>query len=248
MPWVRRAAVQQVLPSTLVIQVQEYQPFALLLGKQLMIVDKSGFVFKLAEQGEADDLPILTGMATDLMRAGETLGRGETVGPDGDTPTRRRLRDMLHLIEAHAISPLAQRFPLSEVHYDPVLGTTLVSAKDGAEVRFGHAMEGDLGRAFTLVTRLLDRVEARGEWLKYAMLDDDLRPDRAVVHAVRPTPPDVPVEVQKAGGAAGIAPPGGKPAAEPVAGKALDLKGKPVAAAAGAKPADKAAPDEASDD
>ena len=181
MPWIRRASVQQVLPDTLVLRVQEYEPFALLLGRQLTVVDKSGYVFKVAEPGEADDLPILTGLPSDLIRAGETVGAGEVTTADGDTPTRRKLRDLLHLIEAHTASPLANRFPLSEVHYDAVLGTTLISAKDGAEIRVGHAMETDLPRAFGLIGRLLDRVEQRGEWLQYALLDDDVRTDRAVV-------------------------------------------------------------------
>jgi hypothetical protein len=181
MPWIRRASVQQVLPDTLVLRVQEYEPFALLLGRQLTVVDKSGYVFKVADPGEADDLPILTGLPSDLIRAGQTVGAGEATTADGDTPTRRKLRELLHLIEAHAVSPVAERFPLSEVHYDAVLGTTLISAKDGAEVRIGHAMEANLPRAFAFIGRLLDRVDQRGEWLQYALLDDDLRTDRAVV-------------------------------------------------------------------
>ena len=219
LPWVRKATVQQVMPSTLAIQVQEYQPFALLLGKDLSIVDRSGYVFKVAEPGEADDLPIITGFSTNLIRAGEHAGVGEAVqfaGPgsdgQGETATQRKLRDLLHLIDAHALSPLAQRFPLSELHYDQVLGTTLISAKDGAEIRLGHAMESDLGRAFTMVGRLLDRVDARGEWLKYALMDDDLRPDRAVVQAVA-LGGEVRVQPLHAGGAAGAPTPDGKAAA-----------------------------------
>lgn len=212
LPWVRKATVQQVMPSTLAIQVQEYQPFALLLGKDLSIVDRSGYVFKVAEPGEADDLPIITGFSTNLIRAGENVGVGEAIRFGAETPTQRKLRDLLHLIEAHTLSPLAQRFPLSELHYDQVLGTTLISAKDGAEIRLGHAMESDLGRAFTMVGRLLDRVEARGEWLKYALMDDDLRPDRAVVQAVA-LGGDLHVEPLRAGGAAGAPTPDGKAAA-----------------------------------
>jgi hypothetical protein len=228
LPWVRHATVQQMLPSTLAIQVVEYQPFALLLGQQLAIVDRSGYVFKLAEPGEADDLPIITGFSTDLIRAGETVGATEAAqltlagtATGRETPTQRKLRDLLNLIEAHAMSPLAQRFPLSEVHFDQVLGTTLISAKDGAEVRLGHAMESDLGRAFTMVGRVLDRVETRGEWLKYALLDDELRPDRAVVQAVA-LGGDVPVDAPKAGGAAGAPTPNAKGSAKKLVAPADD--------------------------
>ncbi len=221
MPWIRSARVQPLLPSILSIEVQEYEPFALLLGKQLTIVDKNGYVFKVAEDGEAGDLPILTGLPSDLIRAGTTVGQGEVLDPTGGTPTRRKLRDLLRLIEAHAASNLSDRFPLSEIHYDPVLGTTLISAKDGAEVRLGQAMLADLPRAFTQIGRLLDRVEQRGEWLKYALLDDDVRSDRAVVMAV-PLGSEVPVDGAKAGGASTIAPPGGSPS--------KDSKNKPLGA------------------
>ena len=145
-----------------------------------------------------------------------------------ETVTQRRLRDLLRLIEAHTDSPVATRFPLSEVHWDPVLGTTLISAKDGAEVRLGHAMETDLGRAFQMVGRLLDNVQGRKEWLKYALLDDELRPDRAVVQVV-------PLgqraeEPAKAGGAAGERLPKAGPAADKA--KPDGKKTDPAAAAA----------------
>ena len=88
---------------------------------------------------------------------------------------------LLRLLEAHAQSPLVERFPLSEVHWDAVLGITLVSARDGAEVRLGRGIEADLPRAFGNVLRVLNQADRDGEWLRYALLDDELRPDRVVV-------------------------------------------------------------------
>ena len=190
LPWVKAARVQVQLPATLAIYVTEYKPFALLLNTagKLLIVDRGGFVFKQAEGNEAGDLPIITGLTASLTRdvpvADKQNAAPQTAGGQPDSPTQRRLRDLLHLIDTHAASPLAVRFPLSEVHWDPVIGTTLVSANDGAEIRLGHALESDLGRAFSMVWRLLDRLDTRGEWLQYALMDDDLRPDRVVVRAV----------------------------------------------------------------
>jgi hypothetical protein len=190
LPWVRTARVEAQLPSTLLIRIAEYQPFALLLSDtgKLLLVDRGGFVFKQADAGEAIDLPIITGLSAGLSRdvpvVDQHAAKGVTPLTEKETPTQRRLADLLRLIDAHAASPLAARFPLSEVHWDPVLGTTLISANDGTEIRLGHALETDLGRAFLLVGRLLDRIDRRGEWLQYALLDDDVRQDRAVVRAL----------------------------------------------------------------
>lgn len=175
--WVRQAEVEAELPNKLRFVVREYQPYALLLGEgKMMIVDRDGFVFKQAELGEAGDLPVITGFSPALSR--DALVK--TLRSD-ETPEQRRLRSLLRLLEAHAHSPLAERFPLSEVHWDAVLGITLVSARDGAEVRLGRGIENDLSRAFGNIDRVLRQADRDGEWLRYALLDDELRPDRVVV-------------------------------------------------------------------
>jgi hypothetical protein len=178
LPWVARARVQQVLPSTLAIQVDEHVPFAVVLGKKLRIANRDGELFKEAEVGDAPELPILTGLPPTVT------GDAPPNEADGAREVgRRHLLDLLRLVDAHAKSSIRERFPLSEVHWDPVLGTTLVSARDGSEIRLGRAMVADPERAFDRIGRLLTRVEERGEWLKYALMDDDLRPDRAVVRS-----------------------------------------------------------------
>lgn len=217
LPWIKSARVELQLPSTLAIFVAEYKPFALLLGTggKLLIVDRGGFVFKQAEGNEAGDLPIITGLSAALTRdvpvADKRDGAPQPAGTQPDSPTQRRLHDLLHLLDTHAASPLAARFPLSEVHWDPVIGTTLISANDGAEIRLGHALESDLGRAFSMVGRLLDRIDARGEWLQYALMDDDLRPDRAVVRTL-----------PLSGSAAGLQPGGAAAISLPKAGTATN--------------------------
>lgn len=175
--WVRQAEVEAELPNKLRFVVREYQPYALLLGNgKMMIVDRDGFVFKQADLGEAGDLPVITGFSPALSR--DALVK--TVRAD-ETPEQRRLRGLLRLLDAHAQSPLAERFPLSEVHWDAVLGITLVSARDGAEVRLGRGIEIDPSRAFGNILRVLNQADRDGEWLRYALLDDELRPDRVVV-------------------------------------------------------------------
>ena len=236
LPWVRTARVEAQLPSTLVIRIAEYQPFALLLSDtgKLLLVDRGGFVFKAADAGEAIDLPIITGLSAGLSRdvpvVDQKAAKDNAPQTAKETPTQRRLADLLRLVDAHTASPLAARFPLSEVHWDPVLGTTLISANDGGEVRLGHALETDLGRAFSLVGRLLDRIDHRGEWLQYALMDDDVRQDRAVVRAL-PLPEKPGDELtqgsapSQAGAPAAASLPKGAPApADPKNAKAATVK------------------------
>jgi cell division septal protein FtsQ len=256
-PWIRQATVEPQLPDAVVIRVREYEPYALQLSDgKLYIVDKEGYVFKEASADEAFDLPILTGMKVELSRqahvqdaqpVGEeavaaTKKRVETAEARKKrqeaelqrTAQRQRLLDLLTLLQAHALSPLAERFPLSEVHWDPVLGTTLVSAKDGAEVRLGRQQERDLAAAFAAVLRLLDEVEARGEWLQYALLDDDVRADRAVVMAGpkergRPAAPGAEPTPQVAPEAEGTPPAGATPdSAEPATPSEPDKQPEPA--------------------
>jgi cell division protein FtsQ len=63
-PWIATASVYRQLPHTLVIDVREHTAAAVLEIGDLYLVDASGRPFKRAalETGEADGLPILTGI------------------------------------------------------------------------------------------------------------------------------------------------------------------------------------------
>lgn len=221
LPWVRRATVHQVLPSTLDIAVLEYEPAALVLSERLLIVDRNGFAFKEATAGEGRELAIITGVPATLHRDASAHAMSTP------SPLQRRLLDLLRLLDHHARSSVATRLPISELHWDGALGVTLVSALDGAEVRLGRTADRDMPRALDQVTRLLDRLQARGEWLRYALLDDDVRPDRAIVHAVPfQRPPHI--DVAQPGGAAAAQLPG---AATGTAGRAGNQADKNRAAA-----------------
>lgn len=209
LPWVRQAEVEAQLPDRVVFRVVEYQPYALLAADgKLFIVDKHGFVFKQAESDEAGDLPILTGFSAVLSRDAHIHA-----ARSGLTAEQRRLREVLRLIEAHGSSELAERFPLSEVHWDAVLGATLVGARDGTEIRLNRTLVAEPTQAFERVSRLLRQAERDGEWLRYALFDDEMRPDRVVVRAE-------PIAAVKPGGAAVATPPGA--AARTVAGDTAD--------------------------
>ncbi len=205
LPWVRRADVATDLPARLIIQVVEYEPVALVADSgRLWLVDRDGVLFKTIDVGEACDLPILTGLDVPVLRDAKTSLQARELA-------RRQLHQLLGLIDVHGRHAIAGRLPLSELHWDPVLGVSLMSTLDGAEVRLGHGRLADLGHAFDQIVALYDYVEQRGEWLEYALLDDDAHPDRTVVHT-RPAAPlggagAEPSAARQAGGAAMAQPP-----------------------------------------
>ncbi len=116
----------------------------------------------------------------------DTLGvELEDGGVAAESPLQRRhLNAALTLLEHYGQSTLAKEFPLSEVHWDPAQGTTLVSSIDGAELRIGDRTVDELPQLLARVRRLLKHVEASKERLHYAFLDDASRPDRVVLRTV----------------------------------------------------------------
>ncbi len=72
--WVRRARVAKELPDTLKIWVEEFEPVALVNGKDLYLVDGDGEIFRKVEERETWDLPIITGVSQGDIDAGRLPG------------------------------------------------------------------------------------------------------------------------------------------------------------------------------
>lgn len=75
-PWIERATVDRKLPGTLLIQVTEREPLALVaLGGELYLSGRGGEVFKRVEAGDPVDFPLITGLGGtgELMRDREGL-------------------------------------------------------------------------------------------------------------------------------------------------------------------------------
>jgi cell division protein FtsQ len=75
-PWIDRAVVDRKLPGTLMIQVTEREPLALVaLSGEIYLSGRGGEVFKRFEEGDPIDLPLITGLGGtgELMRDREGL-------------------------------------------------------------------------------------------------------------------------------------------------------------------------------
>ncbi len=182
LPWIRHATVRVKMPDTLQIDVEEHVPVALLADGGLWLLDAEARAFKLLAPGESFALPVLNGLSVAHLHAPVLRMFGKDIISKADRAlARTRALRLMDLAIAVANSPLGADFPVGELHWDPVLGVSIVSAADGAELRFGQRDLEDRERVLDAASRILRAVQAKGETLRYALLDDALHPERAVV-------------------------------------------------------------------
>ncbi len=196
LPWVARATVHIRMPGTVEIEVHEHEPAAMLSDRGLWVIDARAHVIKPLDPGEKVAVPMLTGVVlADLLPpvpglyaalrglpwVGAIGRRIEVERRTRRALTRNRAQAMLRLYERVQESDLAEIFEVGELAWDEVSGATLVRADDGAELRLGHVDDDDQGRQLDRAARLLRVLRGRGERLRYALLDDPLRPERVIV-------------------------------------------------------------------
>ncbi len=125
-PWIASVRVYRRLPATLVVDVTEHKPVALLQSGGFFYVSDKGVVFKSVRPGENTDYPIVTGIdIADIRKkdAAALKGVQESV-------------DLLAVIRAGGTPDLDS---LDELHWDPALGVTLYSSAQVPVVALGTA-------------------------------------------------------------------------------------------------------------
>ena len=130
-PWVRRASVTRELPDTLIVEVEEHQPRAVLLAGDFYLVGEEGIPFKPLETGERGTLPIITGVDA------------QEVFTDPDQ-AQKVVSQALEILDAYDAK---QRPRLSEINVDETGAATLYTADLGSQLRLGRTeIEGALAR------------------------------------------------------------------------------------------------------
>jgi len=161
-PWVESALLTRRLPGTLVVNIEEHHPAALVqLGeKSMYVLDEEGRLFKRAAAEDGLDLPIVTGLSRQMPRPELQL----------------RLLGALHLLDiwrgaGYAVSTLA------EVLLDDDGYTLFAHQGDGLqEIRLGSSQLPLKLRRLAQVRAALAR---RGEMAARIDLDNPARPDQA---------------------------------------------------------------------
>jgi cell division protein FtsQ len=114
-PWVAEAAVRRKLPHGIWIYITEREPVALMVGKTPQYVDLHGATFPVGD-ASFEDLPLMTGF---------------------DEATPADVMQAIALITQYTHHAAAQEFGLSEIHFDPAQGFSVVGSSLPVMIRLG---------------------------------------------------------------------------------------------------------------
>lgn len=161
-PWIRRARVRRELPDTVVLEIEEHRPRALVALGALYLADGDGVIFKRATPDEARGLPVVTGIGREVYIADRATAQAQ-------------IRQALAVIDAFRAPG---RPSIGEVHLDLLGGATLYT-DTGVAIR--------LGTTDAIATRLASfdavwvELSRRGERPAVVFLDNRAQPDHVTV-------------------------------------------------------------------
>jgi POTRA domain-containing FtsQ-type protein len=165
-PWVRSVNIARKLPHTLRIQMVEREALALAsLDGSLFLVEASGEPFKAWQDGDVDDLPVLTGVTLDALakdRAGAVA----------------RLATGLSVLSHYERLPVSQVHRAQEVNLSPDGSVVLSVGVRGVSLHLG---QGPWPKKMLMVAEVLRTFENKRELPGVVFLDNALHPDRVVV-------------------------------------------------------------------
>jgi cell division protein FtsQ len=164
-PWIEEATVVRRLPGRVRIEIVERKPVALVALDQLYLVSEEGAVFKRLGVDDPVDLPVITGIAS------------ERFYDDLDYRTAILLRSMA-LLQDYEGAGLAEREPVSEIHFEGAHGIELFVGDDGMNVRLGNGQHRQKLRRLRQVLERLEREKTRPS---YVYLDNVRSPERVTV-------------------------------------------------------------------
>ncbi len=164
-PWVKEATVVRKLPNRVRVELVERTPVALVALDQLYLVSEEGVVFKRLGVDDPADLPVITGIAS------------ERFYDDFDYRTAVLLRSMA-VLQDYEGAGLADREPVSEIHFDGPTDIELFVGEDGMHVRVGNGQHRHKLRRLRQVLERLTREKARPA---YVYLDNVRSPERVTV-------------------------------------------------------------------
>jgi cell division protein FtsQ len=143
-PWAAEVRVRRRLPSVLRFEVTERRAVATVNLGGLYLVDETGRPFKRATMGEADGLPVLTG-----------LERSQYVDHRG--PSEAVFREAIGILTAYRAQ--AGRPEVGEINMSPRYGFTLFLLEGGAEIRLGRK---DYDRKLARLDQIFEAVKTSG--------------------------------------------------------------------------------------
>lgn len=168
-PWVVEVEVTRDLPRTVRITLREREPAGWIYWDGLMRVDRDGVPIEAGDALTAEG-PLITGI--------------EPVDPDLDGGESAALiREALVLSSTYQARGLNRFDELAQVHFDELMGFSLLTREAGIEVRLGPDRYADRLDRLESVLRTLEGEDLRG---RYILLDGEGDLTRIAVGPPRP--------------------------------------------------------------
>lgn len=150
----KKISVHRRWPHTLVIHIQEFRRAFVLYTSRFYYVDQEGILFKdITETQDSRDEVIFTGITEE-----ELLSRPHQ--------TRRALKKAFQLKAAYLKTPFAERFGISEIHFDKNNGYTLYPEQQKYSIKFGHQ---DFGEKIEKLTQVVEKLHQKN--IKFSSID-----------------------------------------------------------------------------
>ncbi len=164
-PWIEAARVAREIPETIIIEVKEHTPLAVVDMGQRFLLDDKGRIFKEQSPDDPQALPLVTGIGyADI-----------SLGDDAPTPAVATVLDVLAASRGTAAGVSYEQ--IRKVDLDPEMGITLTAWKEGRRIRMGFA---DYASKYQRLRQLLPHLKRNREWCDFQSIDVN-DPDRVVV-------------------------------------------------------------------
>lgn len=154
-PWVETVRINRYFPDCISITITEREPVAIVNMGFIYYLDKRGNIFKVLNQGDRLDFPVITGFNE------EGLERD----PQGTRDALAATCDLLKILREKGAFILAD---VSEIHYDEGYGFTLFTASGALPVKVGA---GDFTAKIDRFARIYRNLMAQLPTIHYIDLD-----------------------------------------------------------------------------
>jgi cell division protein FtsQ len=161
-PWVKSVDVRRELPSTIVVEIEEYRARAVALLGHLYLVDGQGHVFKRAAPDEAAEFPVITG-----------VDRLDFIADRASAEAR--LSEALQFLDKYEEKP---RPPLGEIHLEGAGLPTLYTRTGATQIRLG---EGSLEKSLARLDLVWAALGPEATRVAALYLDNRTRQERVTV-------------------------------------------------------------------
>lgn len=123
-PWVKEAEINRNLPGTVVIEITERRPLALVRLDGLYVMDSSGAVFKKYSVEDRLDLPVVTGLTKEALE-----------GEGGAGHDSEGLLELIAVLKSREGFNMAK---VSEINVDETFGLSIYTLDEGVRLAVGN--------------------------------------------------------------------------------------------------------------